>query len=146
MWTALLKDLTVSGRAQAGVQKKWGKKSLSWTVYKINNLINGKVYIGIVNEKYKSIQDRLDEHIDVADQGGFYTTSGRRYALHSAIIKYGSENFDVEALENDLSLEAAQELERLYIIEYNSLANGIDSDGYNMSEGGEEPDYYISEN
>jgi len=114
---------------------------MNWAVYIITNEINGKVYIGITNERFKDIYDRLEDHIQLTRDGGKYTSSGRKYALHAAIEKYGETNFNIDYLERDLSLEEAQTLETHYIIEYESLANGINSNGYNLSYGGEEPDY-----
>ena len=53
-------------------------------IYKITNLINSKIYIG----KAKNIDERFKRHIRESLK---YNTDS--YVLHSAIRKYGAENF-----------------------------------------------------
>ena len=48
-----------------------------------------------------------------------------------AIAKYGKENFKLELIEETESYEDAQEFEKLYIEEFNSI-----NQGYNMAFGG----------
>ncbi len=114
---------------------------MNWAVYLIRNNINKKVYIGITNEKYKDIYDRFRDHINIAKNGGRVTRSGSPFPIYAAISKYGAKNFTIEYLENYLSLEEAQQQEIFYIEKYNSLAAGTYSDGYNLTYGGEDPDW-----
>ena len=72
----------------------------TWVVYLMTNECNGKGYVGITNERHKTIHDRLDDHIKIANKGGLTSPNGRIYPIHAAIKKYGEENFSVKALEN----------------------------------------------
>ena len=114
----------------------------NWRVYLIKNQVNGKGYVGITNERFKTINDRLNDHIDLAHQGGKYGRNGRMYALHAAILKYGAENFTVDYLTDYYSsLQEAQEDEIKWIAELNTYASGRIRNGYNLSRGGEYPDW-----
>lgn len=90
-------------------------------IYKITNLVNGKVYIG------KTIYDcekRFKQHLKEAKK-----QTHRK--LYDAINKYGQENFIVETLiETDNS--KLDELEQYYIRQYDSFRTG-----YNMTIGGD---------
>ena len=114
----------------------------NWRVYLIKNSFNGKGYVGITNERYKTINDRLVDHIELAHKGGKYGRNGRMYALHAAIIKYGTENFTVDYLTDYYSsLSKAQEDEIKWIAALNTYASGRIRNGYNLSLGGENPDW-----
>lgn len=88
-------------------------------IYKIENKINGKVYIG--------------QSIDIARRWREHKCSIHKIdaPLYRAMIKYGLENFTFEVLEeckaNELDIKEID-----YIIEYNSFYNG-----YNQTTGGE---------
>ena len=113
-----------------------------WVVYLITNESNGKGYVGITNERHKTIYDRLEDHIKMASDGGRRSPNGRLYPIHAAIRKYGEENFSVKVLENKyFDLEDAQELETYYIKKLNTYASGSARGGYNLTFGGEEPDW-----
>lgn len=90
-------------------------------IYKITNLVNGKVYIG------KTIYDcekRFRQHLQEAKKH-------THRKLYNAINKYGQENFIVETLiEADNS--KLDELEQYYIDQYDSFRTG-----YNMTMGGD---------
>ena len=87
-------------------------------VYKITNLINNKVYIGITKRNPKV---RLNEHF-----------SNKNDLLYKAKEKYGKENFSLEIIEKDISKDDIDAKERYYIELYNSLV----PQGYNLSNGG----------
>jgi group I intron endonuclease len=89
-------------------------------IYKITNLINGKVYIG------QSIhpERRWIEHKQRARHGK------EKSAIHLAIEKYGEENFSFEILKWS---ENYNKEEIDMIKKYNSLI----PNGYNITEGGE---------
>lgn len=92
-------------------------------VYKIENKVNGKVYIGCSN----NIERRWREH-------KLYGTScyGTYHCvLYDSINKYGIENFSFNILE-ECNQEELFEKERYYIDYYDSYNNG-----YNMTFGGE---------
>lgn len=92
-------------------------------IYKIENKINGKVYIG----QSVDILRRWREHR--------YSISKADTPLYRAINKYGLENFTFEVLEecevNELDIKEVN-----YIIEYNSFYNG-----YNQTSGGDSSTY-----
>lgn len=86
-------------------------------VYKITNLINGKIYIG------KHSTDNLDDN---------YMGSGTR--LRQAYKKYGLENFKKEVIDYYNSEEELNRGEMFYIENFNSTDPKI---GYNLTYGGE---------
>lgn len=98
-------------------------------VYKIQNQINKKVYIG----QSIDIHKRWAEHRSAA-----FNPNEPRYdsQLYQAIRKYGLKQFTFEVLKTispeQYSRCALNELERYYIALYNSF-----KDGYNATPGGE---------
>ena len=88
-------------------------------LYKITNLINGKIYIG------QSVhpQRRWIEHCNKAN------TKTDNYPIHLAIAKYGKENFSFEIIEWTENFDK-REIE--LIKQYNSLC----PNGYNLARGG----------
>lgn len=84
-------------------------------IYKTTNLINGKIYVG---------QDTKNNPN--------YLGSGK--ILKFALKKYGIENFKKEILEECLTLDELNELEKYWINKFNSTDNNI---GYNLSFGGQ---------
>lgn len=85
-------------------------------IYKITNLINGKVYIG----QSTNIKHRWKEHIQEAKNGI------KKYALYNAMRKYGVENFSFEIIEECLE-EELDKKEVSYIEKYNSYYGGYNS-------------------
>ena len=88
-------------------------------VYKITNLLNNKIYIGITN----SYKRRFREHSNIKDP---------KSLIAKAIQKYGKENFSFEVLYRGLSIEESCEKEIELIKKFNSLT----PNGYNISKGG----------
>lgn len=89
-------------------------------IYKITNNINGKIYVGQAKDAYYR----------------FYThckTSNKEGLVDCAINKYGKENFTLEILESQVS--NYNERERYWIKALNCKV----PNGYNISDGGEEP-------
>lgn len=93
-------------------------------IYKIENLINGKVYIG----KSVDIKSRLQNH-----KSESFNKNSNAYdtAIHRAIRKYGIENFSFEVIE-ECSRENLSDKEKYWIKFYNSFGSG-----YNLTTGGE---------
>lgn len=97
-----------------------------WTIYKISNTINDKVYIGLTK---LDIQVRLCRHFNRAVS----KSKEPKTHLFRAILKYGKEAFYIEPIVSYISTkEEACELEKLYIEKYNSYYKG-----YNSTFGGE---------
>lgn len=97
-------------------------------IYIFTNLINGKVYVGETID----MNDRMKKH-----------NWGKRQLIHSAIKKYGIENFDIYVeYFPDFSKTDRLDLEEQLIIKFNCLApngynilsRGQDSTGYKHSD------------
>lgn len=94
-------------------------------IYKITNMLNGKVYIG---KTERTVEERFKEHcrdylrVDITNR-----------PLYRAFSKYGIENFQVETLEET---NLPEERERFWIEYYQSFKNG-----YNATLGGDGKKY-----
>lgn len=91
-------------------------------IYKIENLIDHKVYIG----QSLNIEERWKHH----KRNAFCVNLGYDYPLYKAIRKYKLENFLFEIIEK-CSPEILNEREQFWINYYNSYGNG-----YNQNLGG----------
>lgn len=87
-------------------------------IYKITNLINGKVYIG---QTISTIQKRFSKHC-----------GGENQLISRAIKKYGVDNFKVEEIDRADTREELDEKEVYWIKHYNSRT----PNGYNVEGGG----------
>lgn len=104
-----------------------------FTIYKITNIINQKIYIG---QTSRTIWERFSNHCVYALTYNYNTF------FYKAIRKYGKENFIIEPVEENISTkQEADEKEKHYIHKYNSLNHNI---GYNSTKGGEGGNTYIS--
>lgn len=86
-------------------------------IYKTTNLINGKIYIGQTTKSERVLK-------------GTYKGSGTY--LGNAINKYGYNNFIVELICYAKNKDQLDELEKQYIINFNSIRPS----GYNLMQGG----------
>jgi group I intron endonuclease len=94
-----------------------------YSIYKVTNNINKKVYIGYTS---KSLEKRKQEHIERA-------TKSAKTRFHLAILKYGIENFTWELLYQSLErVHCKKAMEPYFIKEYNSYQTG-----YNSTKGGD---------
>lgn len=84
-------------------------------IYKITNLINNKIYIGLTT---RSVEVRWKEHLRGTQM------------IDNAIAQYGKDNFIIETIE-ECSEELVDEREIYWIDYYNSF-----NDGYNYTLGG----------
>lgn len=92
-------------------------------IYKIENQLNGKVYIG---KTEKTIKYRWNRHL-------YYVRKNVNRYLYDAIRKYGEFNFTITEIESCDSC-ILNERERFWIRVYKSTEKEY---GYNMAEGGE---------
>lgn len=91
------------------------------TIYMITNLINNKQYIG---QTIRKPSVRFAEHLSVSQKSNYM-------AVHRAIKKYGSKNFQFSILEQ-CPQELLDEKETYYIKKYNTF-----NEGYNSTLGGQ---------
>lgn len=94
-------------------------------VYLITNILNKKRYVG---QTVQSLSNRWKFHLSKA--------SGC-IALKRAIQKYSKENFEIKALSYCNSIEEMNHREQYYINLFNTLA----PNGYNLTTGGERPEF-----
>lgn len=95
-------------------------------IYKITNLINNKVYIGLTK---KSSDERFKEH-----KSSINKKSNINCYLPKSIKYHGAENFICECIvEGDFDKESLNQLEKYYTKLYNSNNKKY---GYNLTEGG----------
>jgi hypothetical protein len=97
-------------------------------IYKITNLINGKIYVGLTRH---SIDERWKNH-----KKDINKERNKNRALYRAFKKYGIENFKMELIES-VELCKLGERERYWIDCYDSYYNG-----YNETRGGEGSSLY----
>lgn len=98
-------------------------------IYKITNLINNKVYIGQTID----YERRIDEHIRHYLNSNYHDFNS---LLYKAIRKYGINNFSFEMIE-ECDTSELDNKEVKWIKEYNSYCNWPNSNGYNMTVGGQ---------
>lgn len=90
-------------------------------IYKFTNKINNMIYIGQSLRPEK----RLKEHL-------YGRKKGNDTYFDKSIKKYGIENFTFEIIDSSEDRKIIDELEKKYIIKYNSLT----PNGYNILKGG----------
>jgi group I intron endonuclease len=94
-----------------------------FSIYKITNTRNGKVYIGYTT---RSIDVRFEEHVRNS------LKSQTTYKIGNAIRKYGKDSFVCEAIYQSYDLAHIRSMEDYFINEYDSFING-----YNSARGGQ---------
>ena len=97
-------------------------------IYKIENKLNGKVYIG---QTTKTVEKRFNQHKNNSNKDYF-----SQIVLYKAFNKYGIENFECIELEK-VNNELLDEREKYWIEYYNSYF-----DGYNSTLGGRATQLY----
>jgi group I intron endonuclease len=86
-------------------------------IYKIINGVNNKVYIGCT---VTSLEKRYYEHLYRCFKTDY------KSKLYNSIKKYGEENFTIELIE-ECDIDKIYEIEKKYIVEYDSFKNGLNS-------------------
>ena len=93
---------------------------MTYFIYVVENLINGKMYVG----QTLDLARRMSNHLS--------SSSNCRY-FKRALDKYKPDNFEFSIIEKCESDDDINEREKYWIKELNSLA----PNGYNLKEGGE---------
>ena len=95
-------------------------------IYKITNNVNGKIYVG---QTIQTIEARWAKHKSDAK------IKKNKTRLYYAIVKYGSDAFKIEVIEDNISdIEILNERERYHIENLHSNDRKI---GYNLTDGGD---------
>lgn len=104
-------------------------------IYKVTNLINGKVYIG----QSDNIEFRWKTHRNHSQKkyGNDYDC-----LFYRAIRKYGLNNFKFEVIE-ECQKNQLNEKEMYWIKFYNSFIGFVNCNGYNMTRGGQTSSFSI---
>lgn len=98
-------------------------------IYKIENLINHKKYIG----QSIDIYERWQEHKRINERNSKVVKQS--YPLYRAFNKYGIDNFLFEVIE-ECDREELDEKERYWISYYHTYINDPQCNGYNLTIGG----------
>jgi len=93
-------------------------------IYKVTNLVNGKIYVGKTARRFSY---RKSEHLSDSKN------KSDAFYFHSAIRKYGENNFKWEIIDRSMSPAILAELEKGYIKKFNCKI----PNGYNLTDGGE---------
>ena len=99
-------------------------------IYKITNLVNGKIYIG---QTIHTLEWRKRKHLQCARKG-------ENTNLYKAIRKYGEDNFIFEVVCTTQNRDELNDLERYYIAKYDTIKHG-----YNMIDGGDNNVMFVPE-
>jgi group I intron endonuclease len=94
-------------------------------IYKITNLVNGKIYVG---QTTKSLKERFQRHCWGTTEKDSYHLN---MAIKKAIKKYGKNNFTIELIE-EVETDKLDEREVYWISYYDSY-----NKGYNCTIGGQ---------
>lgn len=90
---------------------------ISNCIYKIENCLNGHIYIGMTND----FERRMNEHINTS-----FNENSKDFNLpiYRALRKYGVENFTCEIIEDNIdNRELMKDREQFWIKHYNSYEN-----------------------
>lgn len=93
-------------------------------VYKITNLKNGMIYVGITNQ---GARVRFLHHL-------YEARSGSLFPIHKAIRKHGEQNFEQEVIETCLNYQILKIREKYWIKKLETKERKI---GYNLTTGGD---------
>jgi group I intron endonuclease len=94
------------------------------SIYLVQNLVNGKCYVGKVDKPGKTVAQRWKEHC---------SGKGNADRLLTSIRCYGADKFICTEIESGLTVEQANEQEKWWIAKLGTLSEEI---GYNQTKGG----------
>jgi len=95
-------------------------------IYKAENTINNKVYIG--QSIHNKLSKRRNEHLCLSK-----SSTRKNHYFQNAILKYGIENFNWEIVYKTDNLDDLNSKETFYILHYKSNDKNF---GYNLDTGG----------
>jgi len=95
-------------------------------VYLIQNLVNGKCYVG---QTTQDLHKYFRWNLNYADNG-----NTGKVLLYRSIRKHGRENFDIRVIHNASSIEDMNNAEKVYIKFFGTRNPEL---GYNCTDGGE---------
>lgn len=98
-------------------------------IYKITNLINGKIYIGKSIDIQRRFRSHINESLDENKPSYHHT-------IHRAMRKYGSDNFSFDILE-ECAEDKLNEREMYWISFFDCCVLDGSDKGYNMTRGGD---------
>lgn len=99
-----------------------------YTIYKVTNTINNKIYIGFDSDWPKRIKTHKSD----------YKRKNKLCRFYSAIIHYGWDNFLWEPIyQSKNKNHTLNEMENYFIEEYRTYIGFEDCNGYNMTLGGD---------
>lgn len=90
-------------------------------IYKIENKIDGKIYIG---KTTRNLDIRIEEHFNCRKDDSY---------LHKAIRKYGKDNFIISTIEEVNDIKTLNDREKFWINYFNCKS----PKGYNLTDGGD---------
>jgi hypothetical protein len=93
----------------------------NYIIYKAENLLNGKVYIGATTY---SVEQRKLDHVERA-------VRGEKNKFHEAISTYGIDAFTWEQIDTAESIDELAKKEKKYVLRFRAK-----EDGFNSDEGG----------
>ena len=105
---------------------------MGFFIYRVTNKVNGKIYIG---QTKTTVEERWKAHIAESKYPCRHTYNT---VFKRAIRKYGIENFICEQIEECSNQKQLSEREQYWIAYYHSFIGDKNSNGYNMTRGGEE--------
>jgi group I intron endonuclease len=100
---------------------------VAYIIYKITNITNSKVYIGLT---CKSLEERIGRHVKELQKG----RHANKYLQH-AWDKYGEDNFKFNEIDSACDYDILNDLEVFYISKYKSSNPDF---GYNLTGGGKQ--------
>lgn len=90
----------------------------NYIIYKAENTFTNEVYVGATT---KTLVERKNDHL-------IKTNNGSDVYFHQAIQTYGSESFIWSVIDTATSIDELAQKETKYIINYNSIDDGYNSD------------------
>ena len=101
-----------------------------YLIYLATNLINTKKYVG--QTQHDRLEKRVQEHWKEAK-----SNKTKNVPFHNALLEYGLENFKFEIIEDNIDEKQIDLREQYWIAFYNTYIHAKDSNGYNVTLGGQ---------